>query len=301
MALFADGRAAGEVTRRGRAILTQVLEALREHGMALIEADTDGVYFAVPQGWSEEQERSLVAQIGSLLPNGINLEYEGRYRAMFSHEVKNYALLTYSDSLVVHGVALRSSRAEPFGERFLRAALHYTMIGDIIGVRRVFLETVDALFKRALPASDVAARVRLSKTPESYLAARATHSEAAYEALLSAGRTRWYPGERVRFYKARGKNYIWLPEENAETSTNHDWQAPGDGVDSAGPADYHRIANRRDYDIDHYLQVLVSSYAGRLRKAFSAEDFAQLFSVEQPGLFDSPLESIEPLWIRCSS
>src|SRR5579883_1208780 len=59
MALFADGRAADEVTRRGRAILSQVLEALRERGLALIEADTDGVYFAVPTGWTEEQERAL--------------------------------------------------------------------------------------------------------------------------------------------------------------------------------------------------------------------------------------------------
>src|SRR5713226_4129411 len=89
MALFADSRAAGEVTRRGREVLTQVLDALRRQGMALIEADTDGVYFAVPPSWTEEQERQLVAEIGAELPAGIRLEYEGRYRAMFSHEVKN--------------------------------------------------------------------------------------------------------------------------------------------------------------------------------------------------------------------
>src|SRR5713226_2180838 len=40
MALFADMHAADEVTRRGREVLTQVLDALREKGMALIEADT---------------------------------------------------------------------------------------------------------------------------------------------------------------------------------------------------------------------------------------------------------------------
>ncbi|TMD73426.1 MAG: DNA polymerase, partial [Chloroflexi bacterium] len=50
MALFADGRAAGEVTQRGRKVLNQVVEALRQRGMALIEGDTDGVYFAVPTG-----------------------------------------------------------------------------------------------------------------------------------------------------------------------------------------------------------------------------------------------------------
>jgi len=282
MALFADNRAAGEVTRRGREVLSQVLEALRERGMALIEADTDGVYFAVPSGWTEELERTLVAEIGAELPAGIRLEYEGRYRAMFSHEVKNYALLTYSGQLVVHGVALRSSRAEPFGERFLRRALLCTMTNDVPGLRKVYLETVAALRNRALPAADLGARVRLSKTPEAYMASRSAHPEAQYEALLAAGRTNWYPGERVRFYRARGGGYVWLPEEAEEDN-------PGGG----------KAANQRDYDVEHYLQVLVTSYAARLRKAFAPEDFAQLFRVDgQSGLFDRPVETIQPLWIR---
>src|SRR6266566_4655116 len=130
MALFADMRAADEVTKRGRELLSQVIDALRDRGLALIEADRDGVYFAVPSNWDEEQERALVAEIGVELPAGIRLEYEGRYRAMLSHEVKNYALLTYSGQLIVRGVALRSSRAEPFGERFLRQALFCTLTND---------------------------------------------------------------------------------------------------------------------------------------------------------------------------
>ena len=321
MALFADGRAAGEVTQRGRKVLNQVVEALRHRGMALIEGDTDGVYFAVPTGWSEEQERALVDEVAAELPEGIRLEYEGRFKAMFSHEVKNYALLTYGGQLIVRGVALRSSRAEPFGERFLRKALLYVMTNDIVGLRRAYLETVEALRNRALPASELGAKVRLSKTPEAYMSSRAGHPEAQYEALLSAGRTRWFPGERVRFYRARNKQYVWLPEETDEASVGNDWEAePGPngeereaaamagGVASEVVQDVpgassprEDVGNRRDYDVDHYLQVLVTSYAGRLRKAFSAEDFEQLFRLDgQEGLFDRPVEDIEPRWIRCS-
>jgi DNA polymerase I len=150
MALFADMRAADEVTKRGRELLSQVIDALQDRGLALIEADTDGVYFAVPSNWDEEQERALVAEVGTELPAGIRLEYEGRYRAMLSHEVKNYALLTYSGQLIVRGVALRSSRAEPFGERFLRQALFCTLTNDIPGVRQAFLDTVTALRNRSL-------------------------------------------------------------------------------------------------------------------------------------------------------
>ncbi|HEY7357511.1 MAG TPA: DNA polymerase domain-containing protein [Ktedonobacterales bacterium] len=319
MALFADGQAAGEVTRRGREVLTQVLDALRRRGMALIEADTDGVYFAVPSDWSEEQERALVSAIGAELPAGIRLEYEGRYRAMLSHEVKNYALLTYSGRLVVHGVALRSSRAEPFGGTFLRQALIAAMTGDIPGVRQAYLDMVAALQSRALSAADVAARVRLSKTPEAYLAARAGHPEAPYEALLAAGRTRWFPGERVRFYRVRGGGYVWVPEEADEVPAGATWEAEAEedeGEDeleaiapaapvappkgNVGPSRRQIIGERRDYDVNHYLQALVTSYATRLRKAFAPDDFEQLFRLNgQPGLFDRPVEAIQPRWIRC--
>ncbi len=303
MALFADSRAAGEVTQRGRAILTQLLEALRERGMALIEADTDGVYFSVPNGWTEEQERALVEEVGTELPAGIRLEYEGRYRAMFSHEVKNYALLTYGERLVVHGVALRSSRAEPFGERFLRTALPCAMTGDIPGVRDVYLDTVEAIRSRTLPASDMGARVRLSKTPEAYHASRTTHPEPQYEALLNAGRTRWYPGERVRFYRSQNKQYVWLPEETEEAAIGNEWSEEDENGDEPqeqnASSQRTEVANRRDYDVEHYLRVLVTSYAARLRKAFTPEDFDQLFRVDaQQGLFDAPVETIQPRWIR---
>ncbi len=120
MALFADPASADDVTRRGRELLGGLLDALRDRGMVPIEADTDGIYFAVPADWTEHEERTLVAEIGARLPAGLRLEYEGRYQAMPSGASKNYALLTYDGQLIMRGAALRSSRSEPFGERFLR-------------------------------------------------------------------------------------------------------------------------------------------------------------------------------------
>lgn len=288
MALFADRDAADEVTRRGRAVLAQVVAALRERGTALIEADTDGVYFGVPAGWTEAQERALVAEVAATLPAGIRLEYEGRYRAMFSHEVKNYALLTYSGDLILRGVAFRSSRAEPFGVRFLRAALRRALLGDVEGVRAAFLECVTALRERRLPVDDVAARMRLTKTPETYMERRARLQEGQYEALLAAGRTEWVVGERVRCYRARGGRFVWLPDETEDLGDGHAWE-------------HKRPDEALPYDVEHYLQVLVTSYAGRLRKAFAPEIWEQLFRLDQQaGLFDLPLAEMEPLWIRCA-
>jgi hypothetical protein len=301
MALFADRPAADEVTRRGREILGQVTDALRDRGMALLEADTDGVYFAAPIGWLEEQERAVVAAVGALLPLGIRLEYEGRFKSMLVHEVKNYALLTYGGDLIVRGGALRSSRSEPFGERFLREALYCILIGDITKLHLSFLETVNALRERRLTAMDVAIQARLSKTPEEYETSRRRAREASYEALLTAGRTKWRAGERVRFYKATDGTVVWIPDTSDDLSGASDDEDDTDNANETN-ADEPRESpvDRRDYDIAHYLQVLMTSYVSRLRKAFAPEDFDQLFRPDaQLGLFDRPIETIQPLWIRC--
>jgi DNA polymerase, archaea type len=301
MALFADRPAADEVTRQGREILGQVTDALRERGMALLEADTDGVYFAAPLGWSEEQERGVVAAVGALLPEGLRLEYEGRFKSMLVHEVKNYALLTYDGDLIVRGGALRSSRSEPFGERFLREALYCTLIGDVTGLHRTFLETVGALRERRLTAMDVAIQARLTKTPEEYETSRKRAREASYEALLTAGRTKWRVGERVRFYKAADGTVVWIPDTSDELSgANYDEDDPHNENTITTDQPRQNPVDRRDYDITHYLQVLMTSYVGRLRKAFAPEDFDQLFRPDaQLGLFDRPIETMQPLWIRC--
>ncbi len=289
MALFADRRAADEVTRRGRELLGQVADQLRARGVVLLEADTDGVFFGVPDHWSEDDERACVAAVAATLPAGIQLDYEGRYRSMLAHEVKNYALLTYDGRLIVRGAAFRSSRTEPFGERFLLAALPCLLSGDVESVRAVYVDTVGALRERHLAPADVATVARLSKTAGQYARSRIRAREAVYEALLAAGRTTWRAGERVRFYRAADGTPVWLPDVLENDTSRADEQGATEGSAIATP----------DYDVAHYLGVLQASYVSRLRKAFSADDFEQLFRQSgQVGLFDRPLADIEPRWIR---
>jgi DNA polymerase elongation subunit (family B) len=220
---------------------------------------------------------------------------------MFVHEVKNYALLTYGGDLIVRGGALRSSRSEPFGERFLRDALYCILNGDVIGVHRAFLETVDALRQRRLTAMEVAIQARLTKTPGEYEISSKRAREAAYEALLTAGRVSWHVGERVRFYKAADGTVVWLPDKGDDLSGAGEEDSDEERSDSAEQPGENPV-DRRDYDVAHYLQVLLTSYVGRLRKAFTPEDFDQLFrSDAQLGLFDRPIEAIQLLWIRCQA
>jgi DNA polymerase elongation subunit (family B) len=270
---FADVHAANEVTRRGRETLDLMCRELHARGVTRLEADTDGVYFAVPAGWSEADERRVVAEVGALLPPLVQLEFEGRYAAMLSHEPKNYCLLGYDGKLVLRGVAFRSSRAEPYGEAFLRQAVGCLLKGDIAGVRQTYLDTVMALRRRDYSTFDVSSRVRLTKTPREYLEVRATRREHSYEAMLAEGRQQWRKGERVRVYRTVGGG-AGLVEDRASVA--------------AEPVDARR------YDVEHYLRLLKANYATRLARAFTPEDFAALFAdPHQTSLFPAAYERMQ--------
>ena len=271
---FADVHAANEVTRRGRETLELMCRELRARGVTLLEADTDGVYFAVPEAWTEAEERRVVAEVAALLPPLVQLEFEGRYAAMLSHEPKNYALLGYDGSLLLRGVAFRSSRAEPFGETFLRRSIARLLAGDVAGVRDIYVATLDALRRRELPAFDVSSKVRLTKTPKQYLDARSTRRELPYEALLGSGRTVWNAGDRIRVY--RGKSGAGRVIEEPEDGT-------------AAKVD----TDRRDYDGDHYARLLRETFAARLACAFTPEDFETMFAdPDQMSLFARPVAAM---------
>jgi DNA polymerase elongation subunit (family B) len=275
---FADVHAANEVTRRGRELLDRMCQEFASRGVTLIEADTDGVYFAVPSTWSEADERRAVADVGSLLPPLVQLEFAGRYAAMLSHEPKNYALLGYDDTLLLKGVAFRSSRSEPFGESFLRSAIMQLLLGNVAGVRERYLATVAELRARALSTSQVSSRVRLTKSPAAYADSRVRRRELPYEALLAAGQTHWREGDHVRVYRKSGGEAGLAGRPMAPSS---------DDVPDADP---------RDYDVEYYVRLLRTTYAERLARAFDPESFATVFAdPDQLSLFAVPLESIRAL------
>ena len=262
---LADVQAANEVTRRGREVLTLICRELAGRGVTLLEADTDGVYFAVPESWDEAAERHVVADVAALLPPLVRLEFEGRYAAMLSHEPKNYALLTYDDRVILRGVAFRSIRFEPFGAAFLRQAIGALLRGDIAGVRAAYVETLAALRARALPAGEVAIRVRLTKSANHYDATRAKRHEAPYEALHAAGRATWKRGDRITIYRAGAG-----------------WRLFDD-----------RAPDPRDYDAGYYARLLRETFAARLERAFTPDDFAAIVAdPDRPALFTPPVEGI---------
>jgi hypothetical protein len=68
------------------------------------------------------------------------------------------------------------------------------------------------------------------------------------------------------------------------------------GVIPESEDDERAAADPRDYDVEHYARVLRETYAARLARAFTPEDFAAVFAdPDQLSLFDAPVDGIRPI------
>ena len=140
---FADFQVASEITETGRQLLKQMIDWLRQRGSQVIEIDTDGIYFVPPPDVAgSDQEQALVEELAATLPQGIDVECDGRYQAMLSHKMKNYALLGGNDKLIIKGSGLRSRGLERFQREFLREFIHRLLKDQADTIQPLFEETL---------------------------------------------------------------------------------------------------------------------------------------------------------------
>ena len=78
------------MTRRGRELLQALIDEFERRGCTILEADTDGIYLSSEADFSDPEK--LLAAVAPLFRAGIELEFDGRYQAMFCYKAKNYAL-----------------------------------------------------------------------------------------------------------------------------------------------------------------------------------------------------------------
>ncbi|MBI3884275.1 MAG: DNA polymerase [Opitutae bacterium] len=210
-ARFADGDLASEVTRRGRELLQALIEEFQRLGCTILEADTDGIYLSSEQ-YCREPEK-LLGIVAKIMPEGIELEYDGIYDAMFCYKAKNYALAVNGE-VTLRGSALRSRGIEPYLKKFSDQ-----LIAFLLGVAPVSpLDGIAALrakiAAREVPVEQLAKAESLSQNPEAYeqfIAGGGKPRRAAAEVALQMN-PRPRMGERVSYYitaKARGQTSDW--------------------------------------------------------------------------------------------
>lgn len=210
-ARFGDGDLAAEVTRRGRELLQSLIDEFAKHGCTILEADTDGIYLSSADYFEKPQE--LLAKMAGVLPSGIELEFDGRYAAMFCYKAKNYALFD-GHKIIIRGSALRSRGIEPYLKRVSDQLIKFLVGADALSPLAMIEEARRQIVTGTLPVEQLARSETISQNPDGYerwVAEGGKPRRASAEAALQlVPRPRM--GDRVTYYVAAssgGKTADW--------------------------------------------------------------------------------------------
>lgn len=235
-ARFGDGELAAEVTRQGRELLQKLIEAFEGIGCTPLEADTDGIYLSSEKYFADPA--ALLAQMNGVLPAGIELEFDGSYRAMFCYKAKNYALYD-GQKITLKGSALRSRGIEPFLKRLSDQLIRYLLGADPVRPETLLVDYRERIADGTMAVPELAKSEILSQNPDAYeqhIAAGGKPRRASAEVALRMN-PRPRMGDRVSYYI--------LPREKGQTS---DWQR----ARPLGEFD----AQTAPYDPKYYLKKL---------------------------------------------
>jgi len=200
---FNDFEQAKRVAAAGRELIRSVVAWLEARGCQVIEVDTDGLYFMPPPSVrGAEAEAALVEDLTRTLPAGITLEFDGRYPAMFSYKMKNYALLDEAGRLRIRGSGLRSRGLELFQRRWMEEMFRLALTGEQEKVPALLDRYRSAFRNHEFDIEMFMKTETLQESLERYrdkVRQKKRNPAAAYELALRAERP-YQPGDQISYY-----------------------------------------------------------------------------------------------------
>ena len=233
MGHFNDFEAANQVTAKGRELIQSAVLWLKQRGATIIEIDTDGIYFVPPQGiGSEEDEEHLIQGLAASLPSGIELELDGRYPAMFSYKMKNYALLDSKGRLLIKGSGLRSRGLELFQRRWMEEMLLLLLQGERDQIPALYQRYLEDIEQHRMDISLLMKTETLQDSLETYqmkVKAKKRNPSAVYETALRSERP-YQPGDQISYY-VTGQGAKVKINENCKLASQWDPKHPDENVE----------------------------------------------------------------------
>ena len=223
-----DFEAANQVTGQGRELVQGLVARLDDLGAAVIEVDTDGIYFVAPDDASEEP---LLAALEDVLPPEIQLELDGRFEAMLSYKMKNYVLLDARGKLLIKGSGLRSRGIELFQRLWLEEMFRLLLTGrreDIPALVKRWREDFEA---RRVPLKHFMKTETLQESSTGYqdkIRGGRRNVSAAYELALRSARP-YQPGDQVSYYVTGERKRVKV-NEAAKLAAEWDPAAPDENT-----------------------------------------------------------------------
>ncbi len=214
-ARFNDFDIADRITREGRELLTQMVMWLEDNGAKPVEIDTDGIYYVPPSGEDAGQQEDFRRRFADSLPEGIEIEFDGEYAAMFSYKMKNYALLQHDGEMIIKGAALKSRGLEPYQRDFMRQFIRLRLEGRDKDLPALKTQFDEALSRRQLSIESLARMETLSDSLATYKRKREEGGSrrAPYELALASSRE-YKAGDQVAYYVTGTRKNVAVHENS---------------------------------------------------------------------------------------
>lgn len=229
---FSDPQLAAKVTRRGRELILQMKGWLEKEGATPIEMDTDGIYYVPPPGIDTgEEAKSMVERLSQTLPEGIEVEMDARYEAMFSYKIKNYALLDGAGKVAIKGSALRSRGMAKYLREFLSKMIRLLLEEKGEEVHRLLRAYQTKLEGHEMDISRLAKTETLRESLDTYrqkVQSGKRNPVASYELALGSGRV-YRAGDQISYYVTGTKKSVRV-YENCKLASNYDPSLPDENV-----------------------------------------------------------------------
>jgi len=271
--IFNDYEEADRVTTTGQDIARQMIREFESRGSRVIEVDTDGILFMPPSHiQSSEEEISLVNEVSSVMPEGINIGYDGRYRKMISYLKKNYALLHYDGTMQLKGSSLVSRSGEKFGREFIRDGFRQLLEEDIQGLHDLYVTWKERIIHHDWNVLDFAKTESMKSSIDQYRADVESGKRSrtiTYELAIRKG-IDVNKGDRITYYVS-GSGMQSNHYEKGKIAEEWDKNTP-------------------DENTQFYLKRL-DEFAQKFIPFFKPQDFSAIFSSDT--LFSFSPEGIE--------
>jgi len=200
-----DYEDSAKITRKGRKILKRLIHELNGVDGTIVLCDTDGVMFELPEeGMSDEEVDAFIGEeISSRLPEGIEIDNDGRFERVVSYKRKNYAKIPKGgglDDISLAGNSLIGRGVEEFLRQYIQHQMKALAAEDVPRMAEVHEALKSSIMNRDLAPDQIKKRGRLKMTMDEY--ADSPSNLARYEVArkwqertgkdAKAGDTFWY-------------------------------------------------------------------------------------------------------------
>jgi DNA polymerase elongation subunit (family B) len=181
---------------------------------------------------TQGDEERLLHNVSQKLPTGISLELDGRYPAMFSYKMKNYALLDERGEVILKGSGLKSRGLEPFLRAWMEEMFGLLLRGEEDKIDVLLAKYMEEFEQHQFDVKMFMKTESLQDSLATYrdkVRGKKRNPSALYELAIQSGRA-YQPGDQISYYVAGTGKRVKV-HEVAKLASQWDRHKPDENVE----------------------------------------------------------------------